>query len=142
MIMGAGAGASETMDAANILKPVLARGSLQVIGATTLKEYRQHIEKDAAFERRFQPVAVEEPNEEDAVKILMGLKEKYEVYHGLTITEEAVRAAVELSSRYIQDRFLPDKEMCIRDRFGIVNVNEADIRLKVNNLIRGGLTDA
>ena len=115
MIMGAGAGASETMDAANILKPVLARGSLQVIGATTLKEYRQHIEKDAAFERRFQPVAVEEPNEEDAVKILMGLKEKYEVYHGLTITEEAVRAAVELSSRYIQDRFLPDKAVDVMD---------------------------
>ena len=94
MIMGAGAGASETMDAANILKPILARGGLQVIGATTLKEYRCHIEKDAAFERRFQPVDVEEPDQEDAVKILMGLKGKYESYHGLTITEDAVRAAV------------------------------------------------
>ena len=115
MIMGAGAGASETMDAANILKPVLARGGLQVIGATTLKEYRRHIEKDAAFERRFQPVTVEEPDKEDAVRILMGLKGRYEAYHGLTITEEAVRAAVELSDRYIQDRFLPDKAVDLMD---------------------------
>lgn len=115
MIMGAGAGASETMDAANILKPVLARGGLQVIGATTLKEYRRHIEKDAAFERRFQPVTVEEPDKEDAVRILMGLKGRYETYHGLTITEEAVRAAVELSDRYIQDRFLPDKAVDLMD---------------------------
>lgn len=115
MIMGAGAGASETMDAANILKPVLARGGLQVIGATTLKEYRRHFEKDAAFERRFQPVTVEEPDKEDAVRILMGLKGRYEAYHGLTITEEAVRAAVELSDRYIQDRFLPDKAVDLMD---------------------------
>ena len=115
MIMGAGAGTGETMDAANILKPVLARGGLQVIGATTLKEYRKHIEKDAAFERRFQPVMVEEPDKEDAVRILMGLKWKYEAYHGLTITEEAVRTAVELSGRYIQDRFLPDKAVDLMD---------------------------
>ena len=115
MIMGAGAGASETMDAANIRKPVLARGGLQVIGATTLKEYRRHIEKDAAFERRFQPVTVEEPDKEDAVRILMGRKGRYEAYHGLTITEEAVRAAVELSDRYIQDRFLPDKAVDLMD---------------------------
>ena len=115
MIMGAGAGNSETMDAANILKPVLARGGLQVIGATTLKEYRRYIEKDAAFERRFQPVMVEEPNEEDAVRILMGLKEKYESFHRLTITPEAVRAAVELSERYILDRFLPDKAVDLMD---------------------------
>lgn len=115
MIMGAGAGASETMDAANILKPVLARGGLQVIGATTLREYRRHIEKDAAFERRFQPVAVEEPDEEDAVKILLGLKEKYESFHGLTITEDAVRSAVSLSARYIPDRFLPDKAVDLMD---------------------------
>ena len=115
MIMGAGAGASETMDAANILKPILARGGLQVIGATTLKEYRRHIEKDAAFERRFQPVAVEEPDQEDAVKILLGLKGKYETYHGLVITEDAVRAALSLSARYIQDRFLPDKAVDLMD---------------------------
>ena len=115
MIMGAGAGASETMDAANILKPILARGGLQVIGATTLKEYRRYIEKDAAFERRFQSVAVEEPDQEDAVKILLGLKGRYESYHGLTITEDAVRAAVSLSSRYIQDRFLPDKAVDLMD---------------------------
>ncbi len=115
MIMGAGAGASETMDAANILKPVLARGGLQVIGATTLKEYRRYIEKDAAFERRFQPVTVEEPDREDAVSILMGLKGRYEEFHGLTITDEAVRAAVELSDRYIQDRFLPDKAVDLMD---------------------------
>ena len=115
MIMGAGAGASETMDAANILKPILARGGLQVIGATTRNEYRRHIEKDAAFERRFQPVTVEEPDQEDAVKILMGLKGRYEAYHGITITEDAVRAAVSLSSRYIQDRFLPDKAVDLMD---------------------------
>lgn len=126
MIMGAGAGASETMDAANILKPILARGRLQVIGATTLKEYRRHIEKDAAFERRFQPVAVEEPDQEDAVKILLGLKGKYESYHGLIITDEAVRAAVTLSARYIQDRFLPDKAVDLMD--------EAASRIKTRGL--------
>ena len=126
MIMGAGAGASETMDAANILKPILARGGLQVIGATTLKEYRRHIEKDEAFERRFQPVAVEEPDQEDAVKILMGLKGKYEAYHGLTITDDAVRAAVRLSARYIQDRFLPDKAVDLMD--------EAASRIKTRGL--------
>ena len=126
MIMGAGAGASETMDAANILKPILARGGLQVIGATTLKEYRRYIEKDAAFERRFQPVAVEEPDQEDAVRILMGLKGKYESYHGLTITDDAVRAAVSLSSRYIQDRFLPDKAVDLMD--------EAASRIKTRGL--------
>ena len=126
MIMGAGAGASETMDAANILKPILARGGLQVIGATTLREYRRHIEKDAAFERRFQPVAVEEPDQEDAVRILLGLKGKYESYHGLTITDDAVRAAVSLSSRYIQDRFLPDKAVDLMD--------EAASRIKTRGL--------
>lgn len=126
MIMGAGAGASETMDAANILKPILARGRLQVIGATTLKEYRRYIEKDAAFERRFQPVTVEEPDQKDAVKILMGLKEKYESYHGITITEDAVRAAVSLSARYIPDRFLPDKAVDLMD--------EAASRIKTRGL--------
>lgn len=127
MIMGAGAGASESMDAANILKPVLARGGLQVIGATTLKEYRQHIEKDAAFERRFQPVPVEEPDREDAVSILMGLRGKYEAFHGLKITDEAVKAAVDLSDRYIQDRFLPDKAVDLMD--------EAASRIRTRGLV-------
>lgn len=125
-IMGAGAGGSEAMDAANILKPVLARGGLQVIGATTQKEYRRYIEKDAAFERRFQPVEVTEPGEEDAVRILMGLKEKYEAFHGLAITEEAVKAAVTLSARYIADRFLPDKAVDLMD--------EAASRIKTRSL--------
>ena len=114
-IMGAGAGTSEAMDAANILKPVLARGDLQIIGATTGNEYRQHIEKDAALERRFQPVSVEEPDVEDTVEILEGLKKRYEDFHGLTITDEAVRAAAQLSARYIQDRFLPDKAIDLLD---------------------------
>ncbi len=114
-IMGAGAGTSEAMDAANILKPVLARGDLQIIGATTGNEYRQHIEKDAALERRFQPVSVEEPDIEDTVEILEGLKKWYEDFHGLTITDEAVRAAAQLSARYIQDRFLPDKAIDLLD---------------------------
>lgn len=126
MIMGAGAGSSETMDAANILKPVLARGGLQVIGATTQKEYRQHIEKDAAFERRFQPVEVVEPDKENAVKILAGLRKKYEEFHGLKITDAAVKAAVDLSERYIQDRFLPDKAVDLMD--------EAASRIKTRGL--------
>ena len=126
MIMGAGAGSSETMDAANILKPVLARGGLQVIGATTQKEYRQYIEKDAAFERRFQPVEVVEPDKENAVKILAGLRKKYEEFHGLKITDAAVKAAVDLSERYIQDRFLPDKAVDLMD--------EAASRIKTRGL--------
>lgn len=115
MIMGAGAGTSDAMDAANMLKPVLARGNLRIIGATTREEYRKHIEKDAALERRFQPVSVEEPKEEDALLIMRGLKERYEKFHGLTITEEALQEAVHLSSRYIQDRFLPDKAIDLLD---------------------------
>ncbi len=95
--------------AANILKPSLARGELQIIGATTIEEYRKHIEKDAALERRFQPVMVEEPSEEEAVEILIGLKGAYENHHHVTITDEALEAAVHLSARYINDRFLPDK---------------------------------
>ncbi|MBR2616292.1 MAG: ATP-dependent Clp protease ATP-binding subunit, partial [Clostridia bacterium] len=110
-----GAGASEgSMDASNILKPALARGSLQVIGATTLAEYRT-IEKDAALERRFQSVTVGEPNEEDALLILKGLRPKYEEHHKLTITDEALESAVRLSSRYISDRFLPDKAIDLID---------------------------
>lgn len=111
-----GAGASEgAMDAANILKPALARGNFQVIGATTLDEYKKHIEKDAALERRFQPVMVGEPSEEDALEILKGLRDRYEAFHKAKITDEALAAAVELSSRYISDRFLPDKAIDVMD---------------------------
>ncbi len=111
-----GAGASQgAMDAANILKPALARGELHAIGATTLDEYKKHIEKDAALERRFQPVLVDEPSEEDAISILRGLKEKYEVHHGVRITDGAIVAAVQLSVRYITDRFLPDKAIDLID---------------------------
>jgi ATP-dependent Clp protease ATP-binding subunit ClpB len=111
-----GAGAAEgAVDASNMLKPGLARGSLRVIGATTLNEYRQHIEKDAALERRFQPVIVNAPSVEEAVAILRGLKEKYEVHHGITINDEALVAAAELSDRYITDRFLPDKAIDLVD---------------------------
>ena len=111
-----GAGASEgAMDAANILKPALARGNFQVIGATTLDEYKKHIEKDAALERRFQPVQVGEPSEEDALSILKGLRDRYEAFHKVQITDEALAAAVHLSSRYIADRFLPDKAIDVMD---------------------------
>lgn len=113
-----GAGSAEgSMDAGNILKPALARGDLQVVGATTLKEYRQ-IEKDAALERRFQPVMVNEPTPEEAVEILKGLKDKYENYHGVEFTDEAIEACVKLSHRYIQDRFLPDKAIDLMDEAG------------------------
>jgi len=111
-----GAGKTDgAMDAANILKPALARGELHAIGATTLDEYRKYIEKDAALERRFQPVLVSEPNEEDAISILRGLKERYEVHHGVRITDGAIVAAVQLSNRYITDRFLPDKAIDLID---------------------------
>ncbi len=111
-----GAGKTDgAMDAANILKPALARGELHAIGATTLKEYKKHIEKDAALERRFQPVIIQEPSEEDAISILRGLKERYEVHHGVRITDGAIVAAVQLSSRYITDRFLPDKAIDLID---------------------------
>ena len=111
-----GAGAAEgAMDASNMLKPMLARGELHTIGATTLDEYRKHIEKDAAFERRFQPVMVEEPTVEDTISILRGLKERYEVHHGVRVTDGAVIAAATLSHRYIADRFLPDKAIDLID---------------------------
>ena len=113
-IIGAG-GAEGAIDASNILKPSLARGEIQMIGATTIAEYRKYIEKDAALERRFQPVNVEEPTEEEAVRILDGVKEKYEEHHGVTITSEAVEAAVRLSQRYINDRNLPDKAIDLID---------------------------
>ncbi len=111
-----GAGASEgAVDASNMLKPMLARGEIHTVGATTLKEYQQYIEKDAAFERRFQPIIVSEPSQEDAIAILRGIKEKYEVHHGVRITDPAIVSSVELSSRYISDRFLPDKAIDLID---------------------------
>lgn len=121
-----GAGATEgAMDAANILKPALARGEFQVIGATTLDEYKKHIEKDAALERRFQPVQVGEPNEEDALEILRGLRDRYEAFHKAKITDEALKAAVSLSNRYITDRFLPDKAI------DVVDEAASKVRMKV-----------
>ena len=121
-----GAGATEgAMDAANILKPALARGEFQVIGATTLDEYKKHIEKDAALERRFQSVQVGEPNEEDALEILRGLRDRYEAFHKAKITDEALKAAVTLSSRYITDRFLPDKAI------DVVDEAASKVRMKV-----------
>ena len=105
----------DSLDAANILKPALARGELRAIGATTLTEYKQHIEKDAALERRFQPIMVDEPSKEETVEILQGLRPNYEKHHNVTITDEAIKSAVELSSRYIQDRYLPDKAVDLID---------------------------
>lgn len=113
-IVGAGS-AEGSLDASNMLKPALARGELRAIGATTLKEYQKHIEKDPALTRRFQPVSVNEPSIDDTITILRGLKEKYELYHGVRITDEAIIAAVNLSSRYITDRFLPDKAVDLMD---------------------------
>ena len=111
-----GAGAAEgAIDAANILKPALARGELQTIGATTLDEYRKYVEKDAALERRFQPIQVDEPTTEEAIQILVGLRDRYEAHHSVQITDEAIKAAVELSDRYITDRFLPDKAIDLID---------------------------
>lgn len=123
-IIGAG-GAEGALDASNILKPALARGQLQVIGATTIEEYRKYVEKDAALERRFQPVTVEEPSEEEAIEILNGLKSLYEKHHHVTITQEAVTVAVKLSVRYINDRFLPDKAIDLMD--------EAAAKLRLDN---------
>ena len=111
-----GAGAAEgAMDASNMLKPMLARGELHCIGATTLDEYRKHIEKDAALERRFQPVMVDQPTVEDTISILRGLKQRYEVHHGVRIQDSALVAAAMLSNRYITDRFLPDKAIDLVD---------------------------
>ncbi len=113
-IVGAGA-AEGAVDAANIIKPSLARGEIQLIGATTISEYRKHIEKDSALERRFQPIIIKEPSESDAIDILLGLREKYEEFHGVKITNEAIKQAVLLSKRYIGDRFLPDKAIDLID---------------------------
>ncbi len=123
-IIGAGA-AEGAVDAANILKPSLSRGEIQLVGATTINEYRKHIEKDAALERRFQPVMVDEPSQEEAIQILLGLRDKYEAHHKIKITDDAIEAAVKLSTRYINDRFLPDKAIDL--------VDEAASRVKIKN---------
>lgn len=123
-----GAGAAEgAIDAANILKPALARGEIQTIGATTLDEYKKHIEKDAALERRFQPISVGEPTVEEAIRILLGLRDKYEAFHRAKITDEAIESAVKLSSRYITERFLPDKAIDLMD--------EAASRVRINEFM-------
>lgn len=114
-IIGAGATGESTIDASNILKPVLARGEIQVVGATTIDEYRKHVEKDPALERRFQPVMINEPTKDDTIKILKGLRQKYEEHHRVRIADEAIEAAVNLSVRYITDRFLPDKAIDLID---------------------------
>ena len=124
-----GAGRTDgAMDAANILKPALARGELHTIGATTLNEYKKYFEKDAALERRFQPVLVSEPNEEDSISILRGLKEKYEIHHGVRITDGAIIAAVQLSARYITDRFLPDKAI------DLIDESASKLRIEIDSL--------
>lgn len=140
LLVGAGASAEGKMDAANILKPMLARGELQTVGATTLDEYRKYIEKDAALERRFTPVQVEEPSVEDTIEILRGLRDKYEAHHKVSISDEAIMAAATLSDRYITDRFLPDKaidlidEAASRARLNTYNapaeLNELEEKLK------------
>ena len=124
VIVGAGS-AEGAIDAANILKPLLARGEIQVIGATTLNEYRKYIEKDSALERRFQPITVSEPSQEDTILILNGLRDKYEAHHNVKITDEAIKAAVELSTRYINDRFLPDKAIDL--------IDEASSKVRLKN---------
>ena len=132
-IIGAGA-AEGAIDAANIIKPALGRGEIQVIGATTLNEYRKHIEKDAALERRFQPVMVNEPTQEETILILKGLRDRYEAHHKLNITDEAIEAAVTMSSRYINDRYLPDKAIDL--------IDEAASRVRMENLkIPAGLKE-
>jgi ATP-dependent Clp protease ATP-binding subunit ClpB len=124
-----GAGRTDgAMDAANILKPALSRGELHTVGATTLNEYKKHIEKDAALERRFQPVLIQEPNEEDAISILRGLKERYEVHHGVRITDASIVAAVQLSNRYISDRFLPDKAI------DLIDESASKLRMEINSM--------
>src|SRR5207342_1920728 len=126
-LVGAGGGEG-AMDAANILKPALARGELRAIGATTLNEYQKYLEKDKALERRFQKVMIDEPNEEDAISILRGLKDRYETHHHVRIKDEAIIAAVELSHRYITDRFLPDKAI------DLIDESAAKLRLEMNSM--------
>lgn len=126
-IIGAGA-AEGAMDASNILKPSLSRGEIQLVGATTLDEFRKHIEKDAALERRFQPITVDQPSEEETIQILQGIKDKYEAHHKVTITDEAIKAAAVLSSRYIADRYLPDKAIDL--------IDEASSRVRLRSYTR------
>ena len=141
MLVGAGSTAEGSMDASNILKPMLARGQLQTVGATTIEEYRKYIEKDAALERRFTPVIVDQPGIEDTISILRGVKDKYEAHHNVVITDEAIEAAVRLSDRYITDRFLPDKaidlidEAASRARLNSYNGPE-DVREMEEKLVR------
>jgi len=123
-LIGAG-GAEGSVDASNILKPALSRGEVQVIGATTLEEYRKHIEKDAALERRFQPIIVDEPSVQDTILILQGLRDRYEAHHGITISDEALEAAATMSARYVQDRFLPDKAIDL--------IDEASSKVRLRN---------
>ena len=130
MLVGAGA-AEGAVDAANILKPSLARGELQCVGATTLDEYRKHIERDAALERRFQPIVVDEPSVEETIEILRGIKERYEEHHKLLISDDALKAAAELASRYVADRFLPDKAIDL--------VDEAASRVRIKQLVNAAL---
>lgn len=124
-IIGAGA-AEGAIDAANILKPALSRGEIQIVGATTLGEYRKYIEKDAALERRFQPITLDEPTPEETLEILKGIRDKYEAHHRVKISDKALEAAVNLSIRYISDRFLPDKAIDL--------IDEAASRLKLKNM--------
>jgi ATP-dependent Clp protease ATP-binding subunit ClpB len=126
-LIGAGA-SSGSMDAANILKPALSRGELHCIGATTLDEFQKHIEKDAALERRFQKVYIDQPSVEDTISILRGLKEKYEVHHGVRITDAAIVAAAELSHRYITDRFLPDKAI------DLIDESASKLRIEIDSM--------
>ena len=126
-IIGAG-GAEGAIDASNIMKPALSRGELQILGATTRDEYRKHIEKDAALERRFQPVTVEEPTINEAIEILSGLREQYEKHHNVKINDSAIEAAVKMSSRYVNDRFLPDKAIDV--------IDEAASKLRLTVLVR------
>src|SRR5699024_6785119 len=131
-------GASEgSMDAGNMLKPALARGELRAIGATTLNEYQKHIEKDAALERRFQQVYIDEPTVEDTITILRGLKEKYEVHHGIRIADNALIAAATLSNRYISERFLPDKAIDLMDEAAAALKMEAEtMPIEIEQLVR------
>ena len=128
-IVGAGA-AEGAIDASNILKPLLARGEMQLIGATTLKEYKKYIERDSALERRFNQIKIEEPSQEDTMKILEGLRDKYEAHHNVKITNQALETAVILSARYINDRFLPDKAVDLIDEAAARASLKADVEPK------------